>query len=73
MRVHCNSEGLAVHIDPQRWPVISVYTKEEPLVGKYQRAEREGQPQGQPEEVLVHDFIDPAPGKAIPRGVYDVE
>jgi hypothetical protein len=56
----------------QRWPVISVDTKKKELVGKYQRAGREWQPQGQPEEVLVHDFIDPILGKAIPYGVYDV-
>ena len=56
----------------QRWPVISVDTKKKELVGKYQRAGREWQPQGQPEEVLVHDFIDPTLGKAIPYGVYDV-
>jgi transposase len=53
-------------------PVISVDTKKKELVGKYQRAGREWQPQGQPEEVLVHDFIDPTFGKAIPYGVYDV-
>jgi hypothetical protein len=56
----------------QRWPVISVDTKKKELVGKYKRAGREWQPQGQPEEVLVHDFIDPTLGKAIPYGVYDV-
>lgn len=56
----------------QRWPAISVDTKKKELVGKYQRAGREWQPQGQPEEVLVHDFIDPTLGKAIPYGVYDV-
>lgn len=56
----------------QRWPVISVDTKKKELVGKYQRAGREWQPQGRPEEVRVHDFIDRALGKAIPYGVYDV-
>ena len=54
------------------WPVISVDTKKKELVGPYQRAGREWQPQGAPEEVLVHDFIDPKLGKAIPYGVYDV-
>jgi hypothetical protein len=56
----------------QRWPVISVDTKKKELVGKYQRAGREWRPRGQPEQVMVHDFIDPALGKAIPYGVYDV-
>ena len=54
------------------WPVISVDTKKKELVGKYGRAGQEWQPRGEPEEVLVHDFIDPAVGKAIPYGVYDV-
>ena len=56
----------------QGWPVISVDTKKNELVGKYGRAGREWQPKGRPENVLVHDFIDPAVGKAIPYGVYDV-
>ena len=54
------------------WPVISVDTKKKELVGKYGRSGQEWQPKGQPEEVRVHDFIDPAVGKAIPYGVYDV-
>jgi len=33
---------------------------------------REWQPKGEPERVLVHDFIDPKLGKAIAYGVYDV-
>ena len=32
----------------------------------------EWRPAGQPEQVKVHDFIDPALGKAIPYGVYDL-
>ena len=53
-------------------PVISVDTKKKELVGKYGRGGQEWQPEGQPVEVRVHDFIDPAVGKAIPYGVYDV-
>ena len=33
---------------------------------------REWRPYGEPDEVRVHDFQDPALGKAIPYGVYDV-
>jgi hypothetical protein len=33
---------------------------------------REWQPSGEPEQVNVHDFPDPALGKAIPYGVYDL-
>jgi hypothetical protein len=29
-------------------------------------------PQGKPEKVKVHDFLDPEKGKAIPYGVYDL-
>ena len=52
--------------------VISVDTKKKELVGPYKNGGREWQPQGQPEQVKVHDFIDPALGKANPYGVYDV-
>jgi DNA-binding phage protein len=53
-------------------PVISVDTKKKELVGNYRNAGRERQPQGRPEQVKVHDFIDPKVGKAIPYGVYDI-
>ena len=53
-------------------PVISVDTKKKELVGAYKNNGREWRPQGEPEPVKVHDFIDPALGKANPYGVYDV-
>ncbi len=53
-------------------PVISVDTKKKELVGEYQNNGREWQPEGEPEQVLVHDFIDPESGKAVPYGVYDL-
>ncbi len=53
-------------------PVISVDTKKKELVGDYHNAGREWQPQGAPEAVRVHDFPDPALGKATPYGVYDI-
>ena len=53
-------------------PVISVDTKKKELVGPYRNGGREWQPKGQPEQVRVHDFVDPALGKANPYGVYDV-
>lgn len=56
----------------QGWPVISVDTKKKELVGPYTRGGREWHPKGKPEQVLVHDFIDPDLGKVIPYGVYDV-
>lgn len=53
-------------------PVISVDTKKKELVGDFKNAGREWQPQGEPEEVRVHDFMDKTLGKAIPYGVYDM-
>ncbi len=53
-------------------PVISVDAKKKELVGDYKNGGREWHPAGQPEQVKVHDFIDPALGKANPYGVYDV-
>jgi hypothetical protein len=38
-------------------PVISVDTKKKELVGDFKNAGREWQPQGQPEETRVHDFM----------------
>jgi hypothetical protein len=52
--------------------VISVDTKKKELVGAYKNNGREWQPQGEPEQVKVHDFIDKQLGKANPYGVYDV-
>ena len=53
-------------------PVISVDTKKKELVGAYRNGGREWQPKGEPEQVKVHDFLDPTLGKANPYGVYDV-
>ena len=52
--------------------VISVDTKKKELVGAYKNSGREWNPAGEPEQVKVHDFIDPELGKANPYGVYDV-
>ncbi len=53
-------------------PVISVDTKKKELVGDFKNGGREWQPQGRPELVQVHDFVDRDLGKAIPYGVYDL-
>lgn len=53
-------------------PVVSVDTKKKELVGDFKNNGREGQPKGRPEDVRVHDFIDPQLGKVAPYGVYDV-
>jgi Rhodopirellula transposase DDE domain len=53
-------------------PVISVDTKKKELVGPYKNGGKEWLPAGQPQPVKVHDFIDPALGRASPYGVYDI-
>lgn len=53
-------------------PAISVDTKKKELVGDFKNAGREWRPQGRPEEVRVHDFLDKKKGKTIPYGVYDL-
>ena len=56
----------------QGLPVISVDTKKKELVGQYKNNGKEWYPQGNPEEVNVHDFLNPDLGKAIPYGIYDI-
>jgi len=53
-------------------PVVSVDTKKKELVGDFKNGGREYQPEGRPEEVGTHDFMDKQLGKAIPYGVYDM-
>ena len=53
-------------------PVISVDGKKKEIVGQYKNAGREWRRRGQPVEVAIHDFPDPAKGRAIPYGVYDL-
>ena len=67
---HLNAEVTA--FQQRGAPVISVDTTKKELVGDFKNAGREWQPQHAPTPVRVHDFLDPALGKAIPYGVYDV-
>ena len=53
-------------------PVVSVDTKKKELVGDFKNSGREWRPKKSPEEVRVHDFIDPELGRAVPYGVYDI-
>jgi hypothetical protein len=53
-------------------PVISVDTKKKELVGNFKNGGREYHLKGNPEKVLVHDFIIPGQGKVNPYGVYDI-
>src|SRR5438270_740956 len=64
--------GQTRRLQKRGQPVVSVDTKKKELLGDFRNAGREWQPAGEPEEVRVYDFQDPALGKAIPYGVYDV-
>jgi transposase len=47
----------------RHYPVISVDTKKKELVGNFRNNGRELRPAGEPEKVLVRDFVDPKPGR----------
>jgi len=53
-------------------PAISVDTKKREMVGNYKNGGAELRPKADPEEVLVHDFVDPELGRASPYGVNDL-
>jgi len=63
----CMKEHMA-----EQSPVISVDTKKKELVGDFKNGGRELRPKASPEEVRVHDFIDPELGRAVPYGIYDI-
>lgn len=56
----------------KKQPIISVDTKKKELVGRFKNSGRELRPKGEPEEVLVHDFIIRDLGRVSPYGVYDI-
>jgi len=56
----------------QGQPVISVDTKKKELVGQFKNSGKELRPEGDPEQVRVHDFVIPGIGRAAPYGVYDI-
>ncbi len=47
-------------------PAIAVDTKKKELVGDFKNGGREWRPKGEPEEVRVHDFVDPRTGAGEP-------
>jgi hypothetical protein len=53
-------------------PVISVDTKKKELIGPFRNGGKELRPKGDPEPVLMHDFVIDELGRASPYGVYDV-
>jgi transposase len=53
-------------------PVISVDTKKKELVGEFSNGGQEYHPKGEPTRTKTHDFVDPALGRAVPYGIYDI-
>ena len=72
-----NAQFLHIHETASRFqhrgdPVISIDTKKKELIGNYKNGGQEWAPQGTPQTVKVHDFLDKKLGKAIPYGIYDI-
>jgi hypothetical protein len=67
---HINTQVATALAEQQ--PVISVDTKKKELVGDFRNNGREYRPQGNPEEVRVHDFLIKELGRAVPYGVDDL-
>jgi hypothetical protein len=67
---HINAAVIAAQAAGQ--PVISIDTKKKELVGAYRNSGSDYRPEGCPDKVGVHDFVDKELGKAIPYGVYDI-
>ena len=67
---HINAAAIATQAAGQ--PVISIDTKKKELVGAYRNGGSDYRPEGCPDKVNVHDFVDKDLGKAIPYGVYDI-
>jgi len=67
---HINATVTAAQAAGQ--PVISIDTKKKELVGSYKNGGSDYRPEGHPDQVNVHDFVDKELGKAIPYGVYDI-
>lgn len=66
------SNAVVAACQERSQPVSSVDTKKKALGGDFKTAGRAWQPQGEPQEVRVHDFMDKTLGKAIPYGGSDI-
>jgi hypothetical protein len=67
---HINAAVIATQVAGQ--PVISIDTKKKELIGPYKNAGSDYRPEGCPDQVKVHDFVDDELGKVVPYGVYDI-
>ena len=67
---HINAAVIATQVAGQ--PVFSIDTKKKELIGPFKNGGSDYRPEGCPDKVNVHDFVDKDLGKALPYGVYDV-
>jgi hypothetical protein len=67
---HINAAVVATQAAGQ--PVISIDTKKKELIGPYKNGGSDYRPEGCPDQVNVHDFVDAELGKVVPYGVYDI-
>jgi hypothetical protein len=67
---HINAAVVATQAAGQ--PVISIDTKKKELIGPYKNGGSDYRPEGCPDQVNVHDFVDAELGKVAPYGVYDI-
>jgi hypothetical protein len=67
---HINAAAIATQAAGQ--PVISIDTKKKEPIGCYKNGGSDYRPEGCPDQVNVHDFVDKELGKVVPYGVYDI-
>jgi hypothetical protein len=67
---HIDAAAVATQAAGQ--PVISIDTKKKEPIGSFKNGGSDYRPEGAPDKVNVHDFVDKNLGKAIPYGVYDI-
>jgi hypothetical protein len=67
---HINAAVIVTQAAGQ--PVISIDTKKKELIGPYKNSGSDYRPEGCPDQVNVHDFVDADLGKVVPYGVYDI-
>jgi hypothetical protein len=67
---HINAAVIATQAAGQ--PVISIDIKKKELIGPYKNAGSDYRPEGCPDQVRVHEFVDVQLGKVVPYGVYDI-
>ena len=64
--------GKVKHFQEADEPVISVDTKKKEIVGEFSNKGSTWRPEGCPEEVNMHDFLDRDKGRAAPYGILDL-